>query len=159
MVRCRAGFDTDQARLERPKIGDHAAPPQPPANDNLSIGVDTVDLEPVFREIQTDRGNLHGGRLLSLWRSQTTTLWHIDAGSGGRPPHQAHQTPRWSRIDSNVQFRCRLATVRGFVRVGAIYRRTVIRAVASLGEPIELSDGVRGARTHHLDQAMSHQGR
>jgi len=48
-------------------------------------------------------------------------------------------------MDSNVQFRCRLATVRGFVRVGAIYRRTVIRAVASLGEPIELSDGVRGA--------------
>src|SRR5579872_5718054 len=23
-----------------------------------------------------------------LWRSPTTTLWHIDAGSGGRPPHQ-----------------------------------------------------------------------
>ena len=52
-------------------------------------------------------------------------------------------------MDSNVQFGCRLATVRGFVRVGAIYRRTVIRAVASLGEPIELSDGVRG----HLYQA------
>jgi hypothetical protein len=63
----------------------------------------------------------------------------------GHPPHQAHQAPRWSGMDWNVQFRCRLATVRGFVRVGAIYRRTVIRAVASLGEPIELSDGVRGA--------------
>jgi ACR3 family arsenite transporter len=25
-----------------------------------------------------------------LWRSQTTTLWHIDAGSGGRPPHQVY---------------------------------------------------------------------
>ena len=33
--------------------------------------------------------------------------------------------------------------------LGPIYRRTVIRAVASLGEPIELSDGVRG----HLYQA------
>jgi hypothetical protein len=54
----------------------------------VSIGVDAVDLEPVFGEVQTDGGNLHGGRLLSLWRSQTTTLWHIDAGSGGRPPHQ-----------------------------------------------------------------------
>jgi hypothetical protein len=50
--------------------------------------VDAVDLEPVFGEIQTDGGNLNGGRLLSLWRLQTTTLWHIDTGSGGRPPHQ-----------------------------------------------------------------------
>jgi hypothetical protein len=66
---------------------------------------------------------------------------------------------RWSGMDSNVQFRCRLATVRCFVRVGAIYRRTAIRAVASLGEPIELSDGVRAARTHHPGQATSHQGR
>ena len=72
-------------------------------------------------------------------------------------------------MDSNVQFRCRLATVRGFVRVGAIYRRTVIRAVASLGEPIELSDGVRGApltariRRRHTKVALSavraHRGR
>src|SRR5262249_7697889 len=88
IVRCRTGFHADQTRLERPKKGDHPAPPQPPADDDVSIGVDGVDLEPVFGEIQTDGGNLHGGRLLSLWRSQTTTLWHIDAGSGGRPPHQ-----------------------------------------------------------------------
>src|SRR5215472_15413628 len=68
IVRCRASFHADKTRLERPEAGDHAAPPQPPANDNASIGVDAVDLEPVFGEIQTDRGNLHGGRLLSLWR-------------------------------------------------------------------------------------------
>ena len=29
-----------------------------------------------------------------MWRSQTTTLWHIDAGSGGRPPHQAFKEQR-----------------------------------------------------------------
>jgi hypothetical protein len=69
MMRCRTGFHADQTRLERPKIGDHAAPPKPPANDNVSIGVDAVDLEPVLGDIQTDGGNLHGGRLLSLWRS------------------------------------------------------------------------------------------
>jgi hypothetical protein len=34
-------------------------------------------------EVKADDGNLHGvfrdngGRLLSLWRSQTTTLWHM----------------------------------------------------------------------------------
>jgi hypothetical protein len=34
--------------------------------DDVSICVDAVDLEPVFGEIQTDGGNLHGGRLLSF---------------------------------------------------------------------------------------------
>jgi len=51
IMRCRAGFHADQTRLERPEIGDHAAPPQPPANDNASIGVDAMDLEPVFGEV------------------------------------------------------------------------------------------------------------
>jgi hypothetical protein len=52
-----------------------------------------------------------------------------------------------------------MATARGFVRDRPIYRRTVIRAVAGLGEPIELSGGVRSAVTHRPDQAASHQGR
>jgi hypothetical protein len=86
MMRCRAGFHADQARLERPEVSDHSAAPQPPANDDVSICVDAVDLKPVFGEIQTDGGNLHGGRLLSLWRSQTTMLWHTDAGSGAVHP-------------------------------------------------------------------------
>jgi hypothetical protein len=38
----------------------------------------------VLGEVQADGD----GRLLSFSRSQTTTLWHIDAGSGGRPPQQ-----------------------------------------------------------------------
>jgi hypothetical protein len=57
-----------------------------------------MDLEPVFGEIRTDGGNLHGGRLLSLWRLQTTTLWHIDAASGGRPPHQDFRNFRTGRF-------------------------------------------------------------
>src|SRR5262249_29091490 len=61
VVRCRAGFHAGQTRFERPKIGDHAAPLRPPANDNASIGIDAADLEPMFGEIQTDGGNLHGG--------------------------------------------------------------------------------------------------
>jgi hypothetical protein len=43
--------------------------------------------------------------------------------------------------------------------LGQIYRRTVIRAVAGLGEPIELSGEVRGAATHRPDEAASRQGR
>jgi hypothetical protein len=52
-------------------------------------------------------------------------------------------------MDSNVQFRCRLATIRGSSELGPIYRRTVTRTVAGLGEPIELSDGVRGGAATH----------
>src|SRR6516225_3057062 len=59
MMRCRARFDADQTRLERLEVGDYFAAPQPPANDNMPVCVDTVDLEPVLGEIQTDRGNLH----------------------------------------------------------------------------------------------------
>jgi hypothetical protein len=47
MMRCRAGFHADQTRLERLEIGNYSAAPQPPANDDLSICVDAVDLEPV----------------------------------------------------------------------------------------------------------------
>ena len=54
-----------------------------PANDNCALGIDPVDLKYTLLNIQTDRGNLHGGRLLSMWRSATTTLWHIDAGEQG----------------------------------------------------------------------------
>jgi hypothetical protein len=36
-MRGRAGFHTDHTRLGRPKIGDHAATPQPPANDEVPI--------------------------------------------------------------------------------------------------------------------------
>jgi hypothetical protein len=39
--------------------------------------------------------------------------------------------------------------------LGPIYRRTVIRPVSGLGEPIELSDWVRGAATHRPDQGGS----
>jgi hypothetical protein len=43
-----------------------------------------VNLEYVLREIDTHRGNLHGGRLLSLWRFFIDdTLWHIDADEQG----------------------------------------------------------------------------
>jgi len=52
----------------------------------------------------------------------------------------------------------KIATVRVFVRVRPIYRRTIIRAVAGLGEPIELSGGIRRAVTHR-PEAASHQGR
>jgi len=62
-------------------------------------------------------------------------------------------------MDSNVQFRANRQQFVVSSELGPIYRRTVIRAVAGLGEPIELSGGVRSAVTHRPDQATSHQGR
>jgi hypothetical protein len=96
IVRRRTGFHADQARRQRLKEHEYFAAPQLATDDDLAARVHAVHLEPVLSDIQTHGGNLHVGRLLSLWRSQTTTLWHTDAGSGGRPPHQAlnyAQTP------------------------------------------------------------------
>ena len=93
------------------------------------------------------------------WAQTMTTLWHIDAGSGGHPPRQAHQTPRWREMDSNFPFRCRLAKVRGFVRVGA---DLPVHGHPSSCRPRRTSScrtGSGGAATHRPDQAASHQGR
>ena len=37
----------------------------------------------MLSEIETDCDSLHGRKLLSVWRSPTTTLWHINAGKRG----------------------------------------------------------------------------
>ena len=47
----------------------------------LPSSIDTVDLEHVLGEVETNRDTLHGGRRSSLWRLATTTLWHCNAGS------------------------------------------------------------------------------
>src|ERR1700724_1742158 len=56
------------------------------------FGRRAVNLKPVLGKIETDRGNMLVDGSSQLWRSPTTTLWHIDAGSGGRPPHQDSRT-------------------------------------------------------------------
>jgi hypothetical protein len=65
-------FAPDTARATESRGSRRCA--QPPANDDVSKGVDAVGLEPVVGESQTDGGILHGGRLLSLWRSQLTAV-------------------------------------------------------------------------------------
>src|SRR5262249_994201 len=52
-----------------------------------------VNLEHVLGDIQTDRGNLHVDGSPSVIRLTTITLWHFDAGSGRRPPHQTRKLP------------------------------------------------------------------
>src|SRR5205085_9436685 len=68
--------------------GEHLAAPQLLRQHHLALGTDAVRLKHVLGEIQTDRANLHVDGSLMVIRSTTTTLWHFDAGSGRRPPHQ-----------------------------------------------------------------------
>jgi hypothetical protein len=69
MMRRRAGFHSDQARCQSGKERDDLGTAQPPAQDDLALIIDAVDLEHVLGEIYADSGNLHSGRSLILWRS------------------------------------------------------------------------------------------
>jgi hypothetical protein len=73
VMRGGASLDPNQAgRKTSKKVGDLASL-QLAAHDNLACDVNSVDLEHALGEIETDGANLHGGRLLSVWRSSTTT--------------------------------------------------------------------------------------
>src|SRR6185295_19821626 len=78
----------DQAWRQLGEGGEHLAAPQLLRQHHLALGTDAVRLKHVLGEIQTDRANLHVDGSLMVIRSTTTTLWHFDAGSGRRPPHQ-----------------------------------------------------------------------
>src|SRR6202051_4615610 len=96
----RECLDTDEAAQKPSEKLQQLRPPQLLANHCRAGGVDAVDLKDSLGDIQPDRANLHGGWLLSLWRSATTTLWHLDAGEQGvavgteitlRPPHRSRR--------------------------------------------------------------------
>ena len=80
-------FHSDQARRESREKRYHLAAPELLPDHDLLFGVDAVDLKHVLGDIQTDRGNLHLDGSPHVIRT-TITLWHFDAGSGRRPPHQ-----------------------------------------------------------------------
>ena len=58
------------------------------SDDDLLGHVNAVNLKHVLGDIQADRGNLHVDGSPDAIRLRRTTLWHLDAGSGRRPPHQ-----------------------------------------------------------------------
>ena len=89
VVRSRAGLDAHEAGWQPREEPDDLRSSQPSTKDDSALLIDTVDLEHVLGEVETNRDNLHGGRRSSLWRLATTTLRHCNAGSGRRPPHQS----------------------------------------------------------------------
>jgi len=64
-----------------------------------------VNLKYVLGDIQTDRGNLHVDGSPDVIRLRRTTLWHLDAGSGRRPPHQSRTHVRHSSFAAKRQER------------------------------------------------------
>src|SRR6516164_1912304 len=78
----------NQARRQRFEKPHHFVASQLLPDNDLLLRIDAVDLEYVLGDIQTDRGNLHLDGSPHGDSSTTITLWHFDAGSGRRPPHQ-----------------------------------------------------------------------
>ena len=62
-MRRGAGLYTDKARRQLVEKGHHLAPPQLLAEDDFASLIDAVNLKHALRNIQTDRANLHLGRL------------------------------------------------------------------------------------------------
>lgn len=87
VVTRRAGLDADQASRESFEKSENIVASQLQSHDNHAARVDAMNLKDMLGDIQTDGDNPFRGRLSLMWPS-TTTLWHCDAGSGGRPPHQ-----------------------------------------------------------------------
>src|SRR5690348_5824784 len=87
MVRCSARFHADQAGRHRLEERHHLATAQLLSDNHLLGSVNTVNLEYVLRDIQTDCANLHVDGSPHVIRLRRTTLWHLDAENGRRPPH------------------------------------------------------------------------
>jgi hypothetical protein len=84
----RARLHTDQARRQATKERLHLLPAKLPAHDHLSGFINAMNLEDVLGKIETDGDNAHVDGPLVRWESATANLWHLDAGSSGRPHHQ-----------------------------------------------------------------------
>src|SRR6476646_8169157 len=89
MVRRGTGLHADQAWRQSLEERRNLAAAKLLSDDDLLGRVNAVNLKHVLGDIQTDRGNLHVDGSPDVIRLRRTTLWHLDAGSGRRPPHQS----------------------------------------------------------------------
>src|SRR5258707_5253388 len=88
MVRRGTGLHADPAWRQSLEERHNLAAAKLLSDDDLLGRVNAVNLKHVLGDIQTDRGNLHVDGFPHVIRLRRTTLWHFDAGSGRRPPHQ-----------------------------------------------------------------------
>jgi hypothetical protein len=78
-MRSGTRLDPHQAGLKIGKKVSNLRASKLAAENNSARRVNRVHLEHALPKIETDGSNLHGGRLLSMWCSSTTTSWHSDA--------------------------------------------------------------------------------
>jgi hypothetical protein len=81
-----AGFDADEARRKSRKEIGQLRSLKPSAHDNSTCRVNTVHLKDTFGEIETQRGNLHRGRLPLVAFSDDHILAHRCRSAGAVHP-------------------------------------------------------------------------
>src|SRR5215469_3094820 len=59
-MRCRTRLNANQARWQRSKEPQDVGSPQPLANDNCTVVVDTVNLKDILCDIEADPDRGHG---------------------------------------------------------------------------------------------------
>jgi hypothetical protein len=97
MMGCGAGFQANHASRQICNEGQHLGTAYFSAQDNATVRPYAVELEDVFGEIYTDRGNLHGGGLL-MWGVRRLPHPGMLMPIRGHPPHRPHEQcsqPRW----------------------------------------------------------------
>jgi hypothetical protein len=87
-MRCGARLHADEAVRQLLKQRQHLRSPQLLGDNHFAGRVDAMHLEHVLGQIDPERGNLQVDGPLMVIRLTTITLWHFDAASGRRPPHQ-----------------------------------------------------------------------
>ena len=83
----RTSLETNEAGGEIGEQGQHVPPSELFTHDDPSLSIDAMNLQGILAEIETNSGRFHHGRLLWLVAFIDDHVWHIDAGSGGRPLH------------------------------------------------------------------------
>jgi hypothetical protein len=78
-MRRGAGLNADQTRGQLLEERYDLASPQPLADNDLARLIKAVNLKHALRDIQTNRANLHIGRLPFHVVLKQLPRWHIDA--------------------------------------------------------------------------------
>jgi hypothetical protein len=99
-MRARTGLHANKAGCQLLEESQNITSPEFTSNSLATVSVNAVNLEHILRKVQTDRGNLHGGRLLSIMR-RLPPQWHYDAEAVGAvhpinqatAPQQTFQNP------------------------------------------------------------------
>jgi hypothetical protein len=79
MVRRCAGLNADQGGLQLREERQDFTAPQAPLDRDIPSCINSVNLENVLGDVQTNRRNHFHGRP-PVWRLATTTSWHIMPG-------------------------------------------------------------------------------